>query len=462
MIFILLLGVALIGFATAQWALAEYSPRRLERYLASRRPGLAAQVGRHERSTLLALRGMTWVLGIGLALALVYRWNRELVGAPEANWPRWLEGAARALVAVLVVILVDLWIARPIGRRFAERVLGLSWPVLTAARYLATPLSAVSLFLDRVVEWLRPRGAWEEPELPPSHEEILSAVTEGEREGAIREDAAQMIVGLMDLHQIEVGSIMTPRPDVFMLRASTPIRQARVEVYERGHSRVPVYLESRDQIAGILYAKDLLPFGDESPDSDRTLASLAMRQPVYVRASMPVDDLLREFRRGRVHVALVVDEYGGVAGLVTFEDILEQIVGEIADEFDTAEPPPVRRIDDHTIQVDARAPVDELNELFPLGLPEDGDYETLGGFLSAWLGRIPRVGETIDHAHARFTVLDGTDRAVGRLLVELRAPGPEGPEGAEGAEGASGREDAIEGNGAAETRESEGIGARGD
>src|SRR6185503_20124518 len=165
---------------------------------------------------------------------------------------------------------------------------------------------------------------------------------------------------------------------------------------EEGHSRVPVYEESIDEIVGILYAKDLLPFLRSASGPRPELRTL-LRTPVYIPESMTVDDLLHEFQRRKVHIAIVLDEYGGTAGLVTIEDLLEEIVGEIQDEYDTEEPMVVRLSDDEA-RVDGRADVDDLAELFDLNLEleDEDEYDTVGGLAYHRIGGVPSPGDQID------------------------------------------------------------------
>jgi CBS domain containing-hemolysin-like protein len=208
-----------------------------------------------------------------------------------------------------------------------------------------------------------------------------------------------------------------------MLKNSAPIEDARLFVADCGHSRIPVYGENRDDVVGVLYAKDLLPRFESSGVA--TVGELKLRRPVYVPETKPADVLLREFRKERIHIAIVLDEYGGVAGVVTIEDVLEQIVGDIVDEYDE-EDYPVSRISENILVVDARMRVDQINQMLRLELPEDEDYDTIGGFVFSKLERIPKVGEFFEESfqdrRTRFTVLDANDRAIKRLQIERVLP----------------------------------------
>jgi len=192
------------------------------------------------------------------------------------------------------------------------------------------------------------------------------------------------------------------------------------------HARFPVYDDTLDNVVGILYAKDLLPFLREGSGPRPALRSL-LRPPVFVPESMTIDDLLHEFQRRKVHIAIVLDEYGGTAGLVTIEDLLEEIVGEIQDEYDTEEPMVVRLSDDEA-RVDGRADVDDLAELFDidLGLEDEDEYDTVGGLIYHRIGGVPSPGDEIDVDGLHLTVESTDGRRVGKILVVRRAPDDEG------------------------------------
>ena len=222
---------------------------------------------------------------------------------------------------------------------------------------------------------------------------------------------------------------MVPRVAIAGLPANATFEQAIDLVVEVGHSRIPVYHDSIDEIVGILYAKDLLPYLKRDAGPRPALRKL-LRPPVLVPESMTVDDLLHEFQRRKVHIAIVLDEYGGTAGLVTIEDLLEEIVGEIQDEYDVEEPMVVR-LSDHEARVDGRADVDELLELFDLDLKlEDAEeYDTVGGLMYHRIGGVPAPGDTIEVGGLRLTVETTDGRRVGKVLVTRQVERP--PQSAE-------------------------------
>jgi putative hemolysin len=210
---------------------------------------------------------------------------------------------------------------------------------------------------------------------------------------------------------------MVPRIAIAGLPASATLEETIDTVVGEGHSRIPVYEESIDEVVGILYAKDLLPFlkhGAERRPNIRTL----LRTPVFVPESMTIDDLLHEFQRRKVHIAIVLDEYGGTAGLVTIEDLLEEIVGEIQDEYDVEEPMVVK-LSDTEARIDGRADVDALNELFDtdLVLEDAEEYDTVGGLVFHRIGKVPAPGDKVQLDGLTLTVESTDGRRVGKVLA---------------------------------------------
>ncbi|NOX55822.1 MAG: HlyC/CorC family transporter [Planctomycetes bacterium] len=226
-----------------------------------------------------------------------------------------------------------------------------------------------------------------------------------------------MIHRVIKLQDEDAAAIMTPRTDMVCIPADCTLEEARQRLLEAGHSRVPVIGKSPDDILGILYAKDLLKYTRAATDG--TKLTEITRSPFYIPETACLDTLLETMKRQRVHMAIILDEYGGVSGLVTLEDILEEIVGEIVDEYDAALVEPVKYVSPHVAEVDARMHIDDVNREFQLQLPEDGDYDTIGGFVFSHLGRVPVEGETFTWQQAKFTVLDADKRRIRKLRIEV-------------------------------------------
>lgn len=295
-----------------------------------------------------------------------------------------------------------------------ERVLVAILEILLAFRWMLWPIIALLQVIDVPIR----RLSGTDREMPPTDvakQEIMEAASEGKAEGAVNADEVCMIESVIGFGQRRSGEIMTPRTDIFALPLDTPWDQACQLIFQGGHTRVPIYEGDLDNIVGILYAKDLLQYVGTGQGGDlRTI----LRKPYFVPETKRLDDLLREFKARKVHLAVVLDEYGGTAGLVSFEDVLEEIVGDISDEYDSPEPAPVKRINEATVEVDGRMTVKDLNKALELDLPEDADYDTIAGFLFSKLGYIPSAGETLEWHKARFHIAQADERRIMRVRIE--------------------------------------------
>ena len=335
-----------------------------------------------------------------------------LLGAPGGGWARTVAAtaAAAAIIAIVGLAIPHAWAAYA-GEKFLAAVL----PVLFACRYALYPVISLMQSFDVPIRRLSGTPDEDGENGDNAKKEILYAAEEGRAEGAVDDEEAEMIESVMELSDTHAGEIMTPRTDIFALPVETAWQRACQSVSEAGHSRVPVYDGDIDNITGILYAKDLLERvqGDEPAD----LRSL-MRKCYFVPESKPLNDMLREFKARKVHIAVVLDEYGGTAGLITIEDVLEEIVGDISDEYDRPEPAPIRRLDDKSVEVEGRTYIDDLNDALGIEIPEDEDYDTVAGFVFSAMGYIPAVGEALEDHRVKFTVLDADERKITRLRVE--------------------------------------------
>ena len=252
-------------------------------------------------------------------------------------------------------------------------------------------------------------------------DEILSLVEqdahdeEGNGFSDLEEDERRMIQGILDLDKTPVKEIMTPRVDITGVEVNTSLEDVKIEILESGHSRLPVYEESLDNIIGLVYAKDLL----RSDNLDNYDLKSLLHRPPYIPESKNIRDLLEEFRAGKRHISVIIDEYGGTSGLVTIEDILEEIVGEIQDEFDENEITFEHKFnEDGSIELEGRLNVDVFNELMDASLEEDEGFDTLAGFVIDSIGRIPSIDETLELARFTFTILEADDRRIVKMLVK--------------------------------------------
>jgi putative hemolysin len=295
---------------------------------------------------------------------------------------------------------------------------------------VALALAPVVYWLSRMLYWptrlligianvlLPGKGLREGPFV--SEEEIRAMAEAGHEEGAIEEEEKELIHSIFEFGDTVVREVMTPQPDVVAIEVSRSLEELMDLVIRHGYSRIPVYRDTLNDIVGIVYAKDVLR-ESRSGRNGRTLMELA-RPAHFVPESKKVADLLKDMQREKFHVAVVVDEYGSVAGLVTLEDLLEEIVGEITDEYDREEPQ-VEPAGDGRYRVNARLPVDELNEILEVELPDE-EWDTVGGLMMAVLGHLPHQGERVDFEGLRFTAERVQGRRVAKVLVERVEPSP--------------------------------------
>lgn len=249
-----------------------------------------------------------------------------------------------------------------------------------------------------------------------SEEELRLILAGAEEAGTIEAQEEEMIHSILELEETPVREIMTPRVEMVAIEAEATLEDFLHLFREHRYSRVPVYRESVDHIVGVAYAKDLLDYPCEEDLRGRTVASIA-HPPYFVPENMDAWNLLRELKRRKVHMAIVVDEFGGTAGLVTMEDVMEEIVGEIYDETDEPEDAAIKRLPDGSLSIQAQTPIDEVSEALGVELPE-GEYDTLSGFLYEQFGRIPSVGESVEWQGFRFVVESGSQRRIERVRVE--------------------------------------------
>ncbi|MBT3362879.1 MAG: HlyC/CorC family transporter [Chloroflexi bacterium] len=315
-------------------------------------------------------------------------------------------------VAVLIVIIALLQIVcREIALRRSEKiVVGLSGVLSVTATTLA-PISGLVSFLARAIAGIF-RGKPDEDTDEDESDEMRLLVDENQEEVDLEQDEKDMIRAVVELDETLAREIMIPRIDVVAAAKESSIRQIIEIIVSTGYSRIPIYEDTIDNIVGLVYAKDLLPILEQGK-IEEPITEIA-RTPHFIPESKKVDDLLHEFQQSKVHVAIVVDEYGGTAGLVTIEDLLEEIVGEIEDEYD-AEESKVERVSDSEAVMNAKVSIDEVKDIFGVDI-EGEDYDTVGGFVFSRLGRIPVVADVIEIDGIKIEVLT----TVGRRVKEVK------------------------------------------
>jgi putative hemolysin len=326
------------------------------------------------------------------------------------------------LLIALAAIIVGELVPKTLALTFADRF----------ALFVARPIGWFDRFLSPIVWFVstvsnvlvRALGGKERPKAGYlSTEELKMLVETGSEQGGIEEDEKEMIHGVIELADTKVHQVMVPRIGIRAVQVSDPIEEVLEMVVRAGHSRVPVYEENLDNVVGILYAKDLLPFlmPGAAPASQIDIRALA-RPAAYVSETKPVDELLTEMRTNKRHIAIVVDEYGGTAGLITMEDVVEEIVGEIQDEYDREESliEPLEEEDQIAYRLDGRVSMDDLRDLFDLSdseEPDEDEYDTVGGFIVHRVGRIPLPGAVVSFRDVTLRVEAAEPRRIAKVIA---------------------------------------------
>ncbi len=348
-------------------------------------------------SNLLLL--LTRFLAASLLLALFF--------PAQLTFPSMLMILGVLLLAAVLVFWLE-WVVEAAISRHPE-----AWAMrLAPSVRLITAILSPLLLLPLVFS--RKKGEAQEPVATVTEEELKSMVDAGHEGGVLEGDERQMIYSIFELGDTLVREIMLPRIYITALDVSTPLQEAVDELIKSGHSRVPVYEESVDNVLGLLYAKDLLKIWRKG-DKIESLRSL-LRPATFVPEAKKVDELLEEMQSGHVHMAMVVDEYGGIAGLVTLEDIFEEIVGEIQDEYDQSEEAPFVQAGDGEYVFQGRVDLRDFNEVMGSQLPTE-ETETLGGFIYEQVGRVPTSGESLQVGDIHLTI----EQVTGRRIRKVRA-----------------------------------------
>ncbi|GAA4888261.1 hemolysin family protein [Streptomonospora salina] len=353
-----------------------------------------------------------------------------------AGFIGWLgAGWAAAVCTVAVMIVVDYVFVgvtpRILGRQFAPSVAAAGVNAVVPLAWLLAPVSRV---LVRMGRSLTPRHIGDRSGPFTSESELRRLVDLAERGHVIDAEEREMIHSVFKLDDTSVREVMVPRTDIVFVERDAPLDDGLSLALRSGFSRIPVLGEDEDDVIGIVYLKDVVSRARRDwtnggePDGEAKAETVGdvMRTASYVPDSKPIDELLRDMQQRRIHVAVVIDEYGGTAGLVTIEDIVEEIVGEITDEYDD-EVPPIERLDERRARVTARLPLGELAELFGTEL-DVADVETVGGLLAYALGRVPITGSRAEYAGLRLTAEDtvGRRNQTATVLVEALEPADAG------------------------------------
>ena len=325
----------------------------------------------------------------------------------------WLLGGASFVVGWL---LTEIVILRRDANRDPERIVGSLLPLVTAASWLLWP---IGFFIRRIFAGRAPAPAPAEA----TEQEVRAYIDVGRQEGILEKDEEKLLMSIVDFGDTRVREVMTPRTDIVWIDVAASLTVLFDLFVESKYSRIPVVRGSIDTVVGVVHVKDALEAVRSGASG--TVAAL-MREAYFVPETKKVSELLREFQRRHLWMAIVVDEYGGVSGLVTVEDLLEEIVGEISDEHED-EREPVTRSGENAYSVSGKANIEVVRDLFARG-PEGEEFTTVGGFLASRLGHIPKPGETFRESDLRFTVEEADRRRVHRVRIEPVGAEPAGVE----------------------------------
>lgn len=368
---------------------AEHPDSRAKRWVAERARILA---------TLLLLRTIVRVAGA---------WRALIFGRAVAEGGNSLIVAA-ATFAVLLILEAP---ARVLGNRLTDRLALTALALLRPFEILLTPLSVPLSPIFRGV------GA-QVSEAEQNVEDVKARIEQKEREGTLEEASHELLRSVLEFTEVTAKELMVPRTQLFAIDLDTPIPEVLKLVGESGHSRVPVYRDNVDSIVGTLFVKDLLKcLENPATAKDTSLSKIIRRPPFFCAETERASRLLHDMQNRHVHLTVVVDEFGGTSGIVTLEDVIECIVGDIQDEHDDEHSPFVR-IDEQRVVADAAVSISDASEYLGVEIPYDGDYESLGGFVTNLAGRVPEVGARLPWRDLCFVIKEGDEKHVARIEIE--------------------------------------------
>ncbi|MCH2152816.1 MAG: hemolysin family protein [Phycisphaerales bacterium] len=356
-------------------------------------------------------------LRLVFSITFLTLWTLDFSGVPGENFVVSGFFVGLSTGAVIIWLLASV-LGAAIARWAAHPIVTAAIPLLRICVSIGPLLGILVRFINEIVKRLSGANLPGNGEQSQAEADLLRSVEQSQREGGLGETTAEMIENVVEFTSTDVGEVMTPRTEIEGIEMTDDLVAIKGFIGQEGHSRIPVYEEDLDHIIGILYVKDLVPYLGEDPATFKLRPLL--RSPIIIPETKVVADLLADFQRSEVHMAIVVDEYGGTAGLVTIEDVLEEIVGEIKDEHegDLEEEPEIRPVGDGHYEVDGRFHIDDLNEELSLNLPEDEEYDTVGGYLMACLGRVPEEGEGWDIDGMRLTAIETTTTQISRIGIQ--------------------------------------------
>jgi CBS domain containing-hemolysin-like protein len=361
-----------------------------------------------------AIRGSEYLRLIGTVIFLLGGTAAWFVGEP----PTYIEISFWGIGATLLLMLMHVWLPVAVTRFASTRVLYHTWPFWRSLATFMRPLAAPGEFVELLTRRIAGKEESDDEDEEQLEDEIRTIVAAGTREGYFGPGVREMITGVMTLHEDTVGHIMTNRDNVDAIDVNATWDDVMKTIVEAGRTRFPVFEGNLDKIIGVLYVKDLLSFLQTREAPEQSLRDI-VRRPWTVPVDRSVELLLREFLHSRSHMAIVLDEFQQTVGVVTIEDALEEIVGEIVDESDEEEEYQITIINESTVEADGRVMIDDLNELLGWDLPESDDYETIAGYVLSSTGTIPETGQQLTIGEAEIEILLASNRKIESMRVHL-------------------------------------------
>ena len=376
---------------------------------------LTERLSEMEEELILTCSLYRLIFNMCILLVLVFVFTNR--GGPVSRDNDAVDYLLAALVAFGIFSVFSLAIPHAWAKYAGEKFLSRTYRIVMLFAFIASPILYIFKLYDGFVRRLA--GIAEttpEEQHEEKQEEFLTGLEQHKTDGVLDEEEQEMIENVLELSNSTADEIMTPRTDIVAAEVSSDLQQVLQIITSGGHTRIPVYENNIDNIVGLIYAKDLLAEIGKDPVDFKLREK--MRKVYFVPESKSLRALLHEFQNKKLHISIVLDEYGGTAGIVTLEDILEELVGEITDEYEETPAEPIKKIDQNTIEADARTYIDDLNDECDLNLPEDEDYETIGGFVFSRLGYIPKVDESFDYENLKFTIASAEARKIKRIKIQ--------------------------------------------
>jgi putative hemolysin len=399
-------------FGAANWCMAQLPGTRRAALRDSLQGGARRALDRYiEQGATVEGR---WLVVRTLAIAATAVLVARFLPAHLGNWIPLL-----AAFIALIAYALPVEVLKALAGRAPERSAPLLLQIVRPVELLAAPLAAVPLWLGQLATASFPHARTEPPPAV-TETEVELIVTEGEMTGALDAEQSEIIRNVLEFGDVTARDVMVPRTKTTSVEVSTPVPEVLKLIAEHAHSRYPVHREAVDNVVGVLHAKDLLRAVARGESASLHMESI-LRPVVFVPESQSAASVLKDMRKGRHHLAIVIDEFGGFSGIVTLEDLLEQIVGDIRDEHDVEEAP-IADLGDGRLVVDASLPLTDLSRYLGTELPTDGDYNSLGGFLAERHGRVPEVGATLSAFGLEFIVREADERRVSKVEIHRETP----------------------------------------